>query len=290
MVTRSETPSRPSIPFKHYTFYGGSLPSALETMTPLHRVGLVVVTVFLSAVSVAGQLPPETNAGGSVRSREDLQELLQYYEDALLSPAYSEEVKGSLSAEAARIRARLRDGDFKLGDRVVLEVQGEPGLPDTIPVEVGPKINLPLFGEIPLNGVLRSEVQAHLTEALSLYLRDPVVRAEGLMRLSVQGAVNQPGFFVVPASTLLSEALMVAGGPLQNADLADLRVERGGTLLYERTELQEALREGLSLDQLNLQAGDQVVVPESGGGIGANVLVLLGVLSTIVIIVTNISR
>jgi polysaccharide export outer membrane protein len=259
-------------------------------MTSLFRAGLVAVCVLASAVSVAGQLPPEMNAGGSVRSREDLQELLQYYENALQSPVYSDEVKSSLGAEAARIRARLRDGDFKLGDRIVLQVEGEPGLPDTIPVEVGPKITLPLFGDIPLDGVLRSEVQDHITQALSSYLRNPVVRAEGLMRLSVQGAVNQPGFYVVPASTLLSEALMVAGGPLQEADLADLRVERGGTLLFERTELQEALREGLSLDQLNMQAGDQVVVPQTSGGFGGNLLVLLGVLSTVVIIVTNVSN
>lgn len=94
-------------------------------------------------------------------------------------------------------------------------------------------IALPLFGEISLAGVLRSEVTAHLTAALSRFIRDPVVRANGLMRLSVQGAVGQPGFYTMPAEMLLGEALMVAGGPSPQAAVDDIHIDRGARALFE---------------------------------------------------------
>jgi polysaccharide export outer membrane protein len=243
-----------------------------------------------SANSLDAQSPPDLDPGRTVRSRADLEDLLQYYEDALLSPAYSDEVKASLNIEASRIRERLTRGDFKLGDRIVLFVQGEPNLPDTVPVQPGPMISLPLFGEISLEGVLRSEVEDHVTEALSVFLRDPVVRAEGLVRVSVQGAVARPGFYLVPADVLLSETIMVAGGPTQDANLESLRVERGIEVLFEGEELQEALRQGLSLDQMNMQAGDQLVVPQSTGGFWTRAGVIVGLVASVTLIVVQLSR
>jgi len=86
------------------------------------------------------------------------------------------------------------------------------------------------------------------------------------MRLSVQGAVGAPGFYEVPADILLGQALMEAGGPSSNADLEDLRIERGADILLEGAVLQEELRLGTTLDQLNLQAGDQIVLPAESAG------------------------
>jgi hypothetical protein len=260
------------------------------SFTRLLRVALLTLAASAAAMQVSAQVPIESDPGSSMRTRADLEKLLRYYEDALQSPAYSDQVKASLGVEAGRIRARLRDGDFKLGDRILLSVQGEPTLPDTVPVDVGPAITLPLFGEISLEGVLRSEVEAHIAEALSGLIRDPVVRAQGLMRVSVQGAVRLPGFYVVPADMLLSETMMVAGGPAPNAKLEDLRIERGVEMLMEGDELQEALRQGLSLDQLNMQAGDQVVLPQQGTGIFSNVALVVGLLTSVTLVIIQISR
>lgn len=233
------------------------------------RNSLVVLAVagFLTLPSVgAAQTLLETDPGNSVRTRADLERLVDFYEEVLSSPAYSDRVKREATANVDRVRARLRDGDFRVGDRIVLSVQGEPELPDTVAVESGPKIVLPLFGEIPLDGVLRSEIEEHLTRELAEFIRDPVVRARGLMRLSIQGEVGSPGFYVVPAESLITEALMVAGGPASSADLEALRIERGSERLVGGDQLQEAMREGRTLDQLNLQAGDQIVLPEESTG------------------------
>jgi len=172
----------------------------------------------------------------------------------------------------------------------VLYVQGEPELPDTVSVQAGPRISLPLFGDISLHGVLRSEVQEHVTEALGNFIHDPVVQAQALMRISVQGAVGRPGFYVVPADMLLSETLMAAGGPAVAAELEDMRIERGVDVVMEGRELQEALREGLTLDQLNLQAGDQVMLPEDDGGFLDNLGIITGIVGSVGFLVFQLAR
>ncbi|HET9949668.1 MAG TPA: polysaccharide biosynthesis/export family protein [Longimicrobiales bacterium] len=252
---------------------------------------LLVALLALAPAAAAGQVLPGADQGSSVRTREDLESLLEEYERALASPAYSEAVKRSIRADAEQIRQRMELGDFRVGDRVVLYVQGEPNLPDTVAVEPGPSISLPLFGQISLAGVLRSELEAHLTKELSRFIRDPVVRANGLMRLAVIGAVVRPGFYTMPAEMLVGEALMVAGGPLPNSELDDVRIERGGEPLFEGELMQEAIRNGLTLDQLNLQAGDQIVVPQAaaGGWLGTAGLIAgaLGSIATLVLILTR---
>jgi len=250
----------------------------------MHRILVIVCAALLAIQAPAGaQARPGIDPGGSVRSRADLERLLAEYDEALASPAYSEAVKRGIRADADLIRVRLRDGDFRVGDRITLEVQGEPSLPDTVVVESGPKIVLPLFGEILLSGVLRSEIQSHLTQAFARFIRDPVVRANGHIRISVQGQISRPGFYTMPAEILLGEALMVAGGPTTASNIDEIRIERGSTVLLEGDALQESIRVGLTLDQLNLQAGDQIVIPQrpAGGGFLRTLGLVTGIVGTL---------
>lgn len=248
------------------------------------RLFTVLLALALSTVPAPapGQLPVTTDPGRSVRTRADLERLVAEYDAALASPAYSEGVKRSIRADADRIRGRLRDGDFRVGDRVYVYLQGELNYPDTVVVEPGPMIALEPFGEVSLAGVLRSEITDHLTAELSRFIRTPVVRAQGLMRVSVLGDVGQPGFYTMPAETLLGDVLMMAGGPGANAILDELRIERAGQPLYEEDTVQEALRSGLTLDQLNLEAGDQIFLPtRSTTNILGSILPIVGAIGSL---------
>jgi len=242
----------------------------LVTMTFSSRAKrlLPALLIFLAFAppGLSGQLPVDLGASGTELSREELTNLLQEYEAAAMSSAYSGSIRDAARASAAMIRERLEKGDFRAGDRVAIQVQGEANLPDTVLVEPGPKITLPLFGSIPLAGVLRSEIQEHLTRELGKIIHDPVVRAQGLMRLSIQGAVGRPGYYVVPADLLVQDALMLAGGPAGDASLDKIRIERGTDRILEGEMMQEAMREGRTLDQLSLQAGDQVYLPRKTAG------------------------
>ncbi|MDE3002483.1 MAG: hypothetical protein OXU33_00465 [Gemmatimonadota bacterium] len=83
---------------------------------------------------------------------------------------------------------------------------------------------------------------------------------------------------------------MFVGGPAQNAALDELRIERGTEVLLEGPESQEELRRGTTLDQLHLQAGDQLVLPVEdtlGGGWFHNVGVVLGLAGSITLIISH---
>lgn len=257
-------------------------------MTRNHLAALCAALIM--APGAAGQVPLDADPGRSERTRADLERLLEYYDEVMRSPVYSSGVKDQVRTNAEQVRARLRDGDFRVGDRIVMYVEGEATLPDTVTVEGGPAITLPLFGDISLQGVLRSEIQAHLTQALSQFIRDPVVRAKGLMRVSIQGAVVRPGFYVLPADVPLSDVLMVAGGIAPNANLDGLRIDRGTNRVIDGTELQDAMREGLTLDQLNLQAGDQVMLPERGGGFFGNIGIIAGIVGSLSLLIFQLTN
>jgi len=200
-------------------------------------------------------------------------------------PALEARAAQADAREAALLRARLARGDFRVGDRILLTVEGEKELSDTFTVGLGGQLTLPIIGNVSLEGVLRSELQEYLTRRLAQNLRDPTVQTRAFVRLSIQGAVTHPGYYGVPADALLSDALMAAGGTMQEANLPKLRIERDGKPIWEGKALQQAIAEGRTLDGAGLVAGDQVIVPKRGGSTAGDVMrfgtVLLGIPITI---------
>ena len=231
-------------------------------MKSLLTFRLILLFGLLFPASLLGQVPPGWDATEFQISRQELQDLLDRYESVMNSPGYSGALKEDARRSADLIRARLEEGDFRAGDRIVLRLAGEPDLfPDTVLVERGAVITLPNIGQISVYGVLRNELQNYLTTEIGRFLRNPELTAQSLVRLSVQGAVGRPGFYVFPAEMLLADVMMAAGGPGQSSKLDAIRIRRGEEVLMRGGEVQMALDEGRSLDQLGLRAGDELNVP-----------------------------
>jgi protein involved in polysaccharide export with SLBB domain len=187
---------------------------------------------------------------------------------AELKQAQSRFAAAGMSDAAARINLRLTEGDFQPGDHILLAVTAETTLTDTFVVAPDRSLHLPppVSGDVSLRGILRSELEPHLTSFISRYVRGPVVRANPLVRLSVQGEVAHAGFYGVPANGLLSDALMAAGGTTQNANLKKLKVERAGETILEDDGVRRALASSLTLDQLGLRNGDEISIGRKRGG------------------------
>jgi hypothetical protein len=64
----------------------------------------------------------------------------------------------------------------------------------------------------------------------------------------------------MPPDIPLTDAVMRAGGPGSTADLARSVIKRGTDELYDSRNTQTAFNQGLTLDQLSLRSGDQIVV------------------------------
>src|SRR5256885_16055653 len=95
--------------------------------------------------------------------------------------------------------------DFQLNDQIQLEVEGDSLFTKAFTVGPGPALMLPVIGPIPLAGVRRAQVETYLTQQLKRFLKDPVVHAKVLVRLSVLGEVEHPGFYSVQADGPRSE-------------------------------------------------------------------------------------
>lgn len=231
-----------------------------------HLFLLLLLAVGSACSGNPPEIPVTAPTGDLVRTRAELLQRLEDYERLLASSDIDQEERQSMTAEAAAIRQRLEYGDFRVGDRILLSVQGEEdNLPDTLIVEPGQVVDLDIFGDLPVAGVLRSELEDHLAEQLSGFIRDPDVRASGLVRVAILGSVGDPGFYTMPAETILGDAIMVAGGPNQNANVDQVRIRRSGRDIMEGRQTRLALQQGLTLDQLNIQGGDQITVPETRG-------------------------
>lgn len=162
--------------------------------------------------------------------------------------------------QAVALRARLREGDFRAGDRLLLIVEGSVPLRDTLAVASGPKVSVPEIGDVPLAGVLRSELPAHMRTQLAKFVRDARVQSTALVRVAVVGPVARPGIHYLPPETPIGDAVMRAGGPAGNADLNRTIVRRNSTELYDSRNTRTAIADGLTLDQLSLRSGDEIVV------------------------------
>ena len=74
------------------------------------------------------------------------------------------------------------------------------------------------------------------------------------------GQVMRPGFVTIAPDILLSDVIMLAGGPTADADLQRTSIRRGADLRVSEADARAAIRDGWTLDALDVQAGDEVVV------------------------------
>jgi protein involved in polysaccharide export with SLBB domain len=250
------------------------------------RTGLITMGL---ALCVAADAAAQAADPARVQmTRTELESVLAQLESAAGSSAYSGAARARAREEANLVRIRLEEGDFQTGDRVVLDVRNEPLLTDTFTVVAGPSLPLPLGENVELRGVLRSELDQHLTQHLSKYIRSPEVRAESLMRVTVAGQVTNPGFYVVRAQALVGDILMVAGGLTGDADVTKVYIERQGRKIWEGPGLEQAIAQGRTLDQLSIRAGDQVMVPEQASqGFGRTLLYVIPPVVSLVLALTQ---
>ena len=222
---------------------------------------LTIATAWVLApgsVVTAQQTRPGADGGAS---RSDLQEAIEFYQAAAESPAYSGPLRAEARTAAETLRTRLVRGDFEPGDRIYLRVAGFEVLTDTFTVAPDRVLQLPDIREIPLRGVLRSELQATLDTTLQQYLRDPQVFARSLVRLSVTGGVDNAGIHLVDAHAPIGDAIMAAGGLASNSELQEARIMRGGQRIVSPVQFNDALVEGRTLGELGIRTGDRLHIP-----------------------------
>lgn len=167
------------------------------------------------------------------------------------------------TSEAMAIRDRLKVGDFYPGDRLVVDLfGGEEPFRDTVSVRAGQEVVVSTFPAFSLKGVLRSEADSALMAQSRRFIQRPIVRTQPLVRLLVTGAVGRPGFVTVRGDAAVSDVVSSAGGLTSVSRLAKSTVKRGPGVLVDQDSLSLIFRSGMTLDQADIRAGDELVINE----------------------------
>jgi hypothetical protein len=190
-------------------------------------------------------------------------EQTQYRSRRVLDSIATSLERSGKASDAVQIRDRLKVGDFYPGDRIVLELfGGEEPFRDTVSVRAGQEfvvLNLPAFS---LRGVLRSEADSSVLAQAKRYLQRPIVRTTPLVRLLVTGGVARPSFVVMRGDAAVSDVVTSAGGLTSLSRIARSTVKRGTEVLINKDSLSSIFRSGMTLDQADIRAGDQLVIDE----------------------------
>jgi len=199
-------------------------------------------------------------------TRAELKAALANLDQVISSTAYSKSLRKSKEAEAALVRTRLDEGDFQVGDQVDVAVVGEATLTNKFTVLQDRTLSFPQLPPVSVRGVLRSEIREYLTQEIGKYVKGPQVTIQGsYVRLAIMGSVGKPGFYTLPADMLIGDAIMQAGGPVGQPKLEKAVIRRNGKDVVPEGEVERAVQEGQSIDQLNLHGGDELVMVSKGG-------------------------
>lgn len=156
------------------------------------------------------------------------------------------------------------------GDVLQIGVWGHEDLAAVVEVRPDGKISFPLVGDIAAEGLPPTTLKSNLTQALSEYVKDPlvtvIVKEVRPLRVTVLGQVEHPGQYPLKTGSRLLDALAAAGGPKERAALQSVRIYPGGKVSDPaRLKLgkEGLLFEGDVRENPEIDAGDIVFVPET---------------------------
>lgn len=210
-----------------------------------------ILALFFRPTAAAGQ-----SSGSLLTTRAELTSAMQQAE----ARAMRGDSRVDNSLRAAAIRQRLTEGDFHVGDKILLVYVSDVQHVDTLVVRDGAAVELPGNARVSVVGVLRSELSDRIELELRKYVKLTQVEVTPLTRVAIVGEVVRPGYFSLRADLPLADAIMVAGGASATADIGRSVVRRANEEVRSSEETHRAISGGLTIDQFGLTAGDELVV------------------------------
>lgn len=214
-----------------------------------------------AGVSSRAEAQPEASTGSQRASRTELVARATQIEGELANGSTNGNARSKRVQELAELRKRLSDGDFRVGDRFLITMRRDTLRSDTASVRDSLKVAVFSLPDISLSGVLRSELDERMSAHVARFLRGVEVRTNVLTRVAVLGAVRNPGYYYISPDRPLSDVVMLAGGPNPDANLKQIEVTRGDKVLVKAKESDRLLKDGRTLEQADIEAGDEIRVP-----------------------------
>lgn len=224
----------------------------------------VLYGVLFTASAVAAPVGTggAQSAASQSASRETLSARASLLESQLVMAKLKSSRQSEIRAELDAIQRRLTGGDFQVGDRFVYTLVQDTSRSDTASVREGLVVSISNLPDFALKGVLRSELTERLTAHVTRFIKRASLRTNILTRIAIFGAVRSPGYYYASPDRPVSELVMSAGGPSPDANLGQLEIRRGKMVVLSASESKKAIREGRTIEQADVQSGDEVQIPE----------------------------
>lgn len=185
-----------------------------------------------------------------------------------VAPVHAQGVSPSAAAQPASYR-------INPGDQLEIYVWGEERLQRSVKVLPDGTMAFPLAGQLQVQGLLPQELEAVISERLKSQYRGQVpqvtvsVVAPTGLQFSVMGKVKAPGSFSPGRYVTVLDALSMAGGPVEFANLDSILVIRKGLqgLTTLRVKVGSLFKSGADARDIALaripllETGDVIIVP-----------------------------
>ncbi len=203
--------------------------------------------------------------------------------DTIPSPTTEGTVDDSQDGESLPVNtidaAAVSINDYVLGtgDRLQIEVFESPEYSGEFEVLPDGTLQMPFIDAVRVRGHTIEEASSLISQQYAAILRRPLVSARLLearpIMLAVTGQVNRPGAYQVSLDgneglPTVTQAIQRAGGITQVADIRSIQIQRRGltnqnppTVIH--VNLWELLREADLSQDIALQDGDRIIVPEA---------------------------
>jgi polysaccharide biosynthesis/export protein len=159
------------------------------------------------------------------------------------------------------------------GDRLRVDIFNVPEYSGEFYVLGDGAINLPVVGAIPLQGLTIQKASALLTAYFSRYVKRPIVTISVLaprpVQFAVAGEVTRAGSYTIPFTAenrkfpSISQAIQLAGGTTQTANLRQVQVRRAATGRIVTVNLFDVLQRGNTSQDITLRDGDTIYISRS---------------------------
>lgn len=180
-------------------------------------------------------------------------------------------VQAPADASVTDASFRPDNGAYVIGpqDSIDVQVFGVPALSGTAQVDNTGYISLPLLGRVKAAGRTTNELSKHIAAELNKkYVKNPVVtvttKDAASQKITVAGSVSKPGLYEIKPNTTLTQAVAMASGPDQVADIHEVAIIRNTpqgrqVKVYDLDDIN-----GGNTTDPYVHANDEVVVNVSG--------------------------
>jgi polysaccharide biosynthesis/export protein len=172
------------------------------------------------------------------------------------------------------------------GDRLRVDIFNVPEYSGEFYVLGDGSINLPVIGSIPVQGLTVQKASGLLTAYFSRYVKRPIVTISVLsprpVQFAIAGEVTRSGSYTIPFTgdnrkfPTITQAIQIAGGTTQTANLRQVQVRRAATGRIVTVNIFDVLQRGNTSQDITLRDGDTIYIARAEGVNASDRLKLAG--------------